>query len=104
MEQLTTLAATITTILEVVKQLVKPYAANLPDTVYSAIVQMIAMGLGIAGAMLMNVDMLVILGKSDVASLPGLIVAGVLASFGNQFLHYFLDAAQAFAATAKERN
>jgi len=101
MEQLTVLAGTITTLLEVIKQILKPYTANLPSAAYAAIIQMVAMGLGIVGAFVMQIDMLIIIGKSDVVSVPGVIVAGVLASFGNQFLHYFLDSAQAISQQAK---
>ena len=103
MEQLTTLAATITTIVEVVKQILKPYTQGLPPAAYSAIVQLVAMGIGIAGAFAMGIDMLVIIGKSDVVTLQGVIVAGILDSFGNQFLHYFLDGAQALAAQSKAK-
>lgn len=101
MEQLTVLAGTITTLVEVIKQILKPYTVGLPAAAYSAIIQLVAMGLGIAGAFVMQIDMLVIIGKSDIVSIPGLIVAGVLASFGNQFLHYFLDSAQALSKQVK---
>jgi len=101
MEQLSVLAGTITTLLEVIKQILKPYTGNLPAPAYAAIIQLLAMGLGIVGAFVMQIDMLVIIGKSDIVSVPGVIVAGVLASFGNQFLHYFLDGAQALSQQAK---
>ena len=104
MEQLTVLAGTITTILEVVKAILKPYTAQLPAAAYSAIIQLVAMALGVAGAFAMGIDMLVIIGKSDVVTLQGVIVAGILASFGNQFLHYFLDGTQAVAKSAKSNN
>ena len=101
MEQITTLAATITTIIEVVKAILKPYSEQLPPAAYSAIIQLVAMGIGIAGAFAMGIDMLVIIGKSDVVTLQGVIVAGILSSFGNQFLHYFLDGAKAITKQAK---
>lgn len=104
MDQLTVLSGTITTIMEVIKQILKPYTAGLPAPAYSAIMQILAMGLGIMGAFAMGIDMLVIIGKSDVVSIQGILVAGVLASFGNQFLHYFMDGAQALAQSAKAKN
>lgn len=104
MEQITVLAGTITTVMEVIKQILKPYTVGLPAAAYSAVIQLLAMGLGIAGAFVMNIDMLVIIGKSDVVSIQGILVAGVLASFGNQFLHYFMDGAHALAQSAKAKN
>ncbi len=74
MDQLTVLAGTITTLVEVIKQILKPYTVGLPAPAYSAIIQLVAMGLGIAGAFVMQIDMLVIIGKSDIVSIPGLIV------------------------------
>lgn len=92
MEQLGILAGTITTILEVIKQILKPYASQLPEGAYAALVQLLAMVMGIVGAYAMQLDMLVITQTSDVPTIQGIVLAGILASLGNQFIHYFMDA------------
>lgn len=92
MEQLSVLAGTITTILEVVKQIIKPYISQLPESVYAALIQILAMVMGVVGAYAMQLDMLVITGSSDVTTIQGVVLAGILASLGNQFIHYFMDA------------
>ena len=91
MEQLGILAGTITTILEVVKQIIKPYSTQIPESVYAALIQILAMVMGVVGAYTMQLDMLVITDASDVPTIQGIVLAGILASLGNQFIHYFMD-------------
>lgn len=101
MEQLTTLAATVTTLVEILKQALKPQADNWGEETYALVIQVVAMVLSIAGAFVLQIDMLVLLGQSDLPHPTGIIVAGILASYGNQLLHYFSDAAKGIAQRAK---
>jgi hypothetical protein len=104
-ELLLTLSATVTGLLEFIKNAyLKPLRDNykLSDNAYRTLVYLIALALGIATAVIAgdgaNVLRLWRLGtgvSTELRDVAGLIMGGILISFGNEFIHLILDLTKA---------